>query len=280
MLKETSAVDSYVTRGNGERVPAELTLSKLELQDEEYFLLIFLDASSKHAIEAAKREFVAMVSHDLRTPLSTINSVLVYLEMGSGGELSPTGADLATRARKENERLIELVRDLLDMERMHAGKFTMHFRNLNLKQIINDAMNAVKSQADAHNVTIRESIPGELKSCCDGARIIQVVINLLDNAIKFSPKGESIELAAQVDSDGILITVSNRGRQIPAEKIQTIFESFEQVDEADARVRKGSGLGLAICKTIIEQHSGKIWAVSNASETCFHFVLPLESTNV
>jgi signal transduction histidine kinase len=171
------------------------------------------------------------------------------------------------------------VRDLLDMEKMHAGKFTMHFRNLSVKKLVNDAMDAVKSQADSHNVTVKETIPGTLISHCDGARIIQVIINLLDNAIKFSPKGESIELVATEDENGVLITVSNRGREIPQEKLQTIFESFEQVDEADAKVRKGSGLGLAICKTIVEQHSGKIWAASNAGETCFNFVLPLESKN-
>lgn len=275
---DASGFDSQITKLNGERFAAEISLSKLQLGGERCYLVIFLDVTHKHAIEIAKREFVTMVSHDLRTPLTSILSILSYLESGHGGALNEKGASLALRGRKESERLILLIRDLLDLEKMKAGKFTMHFTETQTGEIIKAAVEAVERFAELHKVKLSAELGDGLSCYCDGARIIQVLVNLMDNAIKFSPPEQTVRIEARADSDkDICISVSNKGREIPPEKLSSIFERFEQVEESDAKEKKGSGLGLAICKTIIEQHSGKMWATSSAKEgTRFAFTLPIK----
>lgn len=271
----TSGFDSQIMKVNGERCPAEISLSRFQLAGEKCYLVIFLDVTSKHAIEIAKREFVTMVSHDLRTPLTSINSILSYLEAGHGGQLNEKGGQLTTRARKESERLIVLIRDLLDLEKMKSGKFSMHFAKTSAKEIVAAAVEAVERYADLHKVKISANIAENLICYCDGARVIQVLVNLMDNAIKFSPADEKVIVSAQIEDDELQISVSNRGREIPRDKLQSIFERFEQVEESDAKEKKGTGLGLAICKTIIEQHSGKMWVTSSAKEgSSFSFTLP------
>ena len=274
--KDASGFDAQITKLNGERFAAEVSLSRFQLGGEKCYLVIFLDVTHKHAIEIAKREFVTMVSHDLRTPLTSILSILSYLESGHGGTLNEKGSSLASKGRKESERLIHLIRDLLDLEKMKAGKFTMHFAQTQTVDIVKAAVDAVERFAELHRVKISSSVAEGLSCYCDGARIIQVLVNLMDNAIKFSPPEQTVLVEAIAkDPDEICISVSNKGREIPAEKLSSIFERFEQVEESDAKEKKGSGLGLAICKTMIEQHSGKMWASSNAKEgTKFSFTLP------
>ncbi|MBX9689468.1 MAG: PAS domain S-box protein [Candidatus Obscuribacterales bacterium] len=275
----SSSFDAQITRENGERFPAEVSLSRIQIGGEKCFLVIFLDVTSKHAIEMAKREFVTMVSHDLRTPLTSILSILSYLDAGHGGSLSEKGATLTSRAKKESERLISLIADLLDLEKMKAGKFSMHFAATDAREIAKSAQEAAARFAEIHKVKLALMLPdSELKCFCDGARIIQVLVNLIDNAIKFSPPEEQVVVSAEEKGEEIRISVANKGRGIPEEKLGSIFERFEQVEEADAKVKKGSGLGLAICKTIVEQHHGKISVSSNAKEgTKFTFSLPAKA---
>ena len=286
--------ESIIIKGDGQRFHADISISRLKLDGEKCYLVSFLDNSIKHAIEMAKREFVMMVSHDLRSPLTSILSILSYLEDGHGGTLNATGQSLAVRARKESERLIQLIHDLLDLEKMKAGKFNMHFSSFNLKELIAAAIEAVSRYAELHNVRISEDVAPDIICFCDGARVIQVLVNLLDNAIKFTPQGEVVRIDVLREESNpeldlidksvdlkkmnkIQIRISNKGRLIPKEKLTAIFDRFEQVDDADSKERKGTGLGLAICKTIVEQHFGKMWATSGAEKgTRFIFTLPVE----
>lgn len=277
--KHETGFESQVTRSNGERFHAEISISNIKVAGEKCFLVIFIDASSKHAIETAKREFVAMVGHDLRTPLTSILSILSYLEAGHGGQLNQTAGSLVSRGRQETNRLIDLIKDLLDLEKMKAGKFSMHMSQTDLKDVIQAAVNSASRHAELHKVKIETIAGGDLKVSCDGARIIQVLVNLLDNAIKFSPADETVIVEGYKGANSINVSVSNKGREIPPDKLSAIFLKFEQVEESDSREKKGTGLGLAICKTIIEQHSGKITVNSSAqSGTKFVFELPLFSS--
>lgn len=268
-------LECFVTNRAGERIPAEASVSLMNSGAEQSGLIIFLDVRAKQEAERTKREFIAMVSHDLRTPLTSISMVLSYLADGHGGELSSKGLDFARRSKQECERLMQLIKDLLDLEKMKAGKFSMNYGNANLTELIIEAVRTVERSKASQGVQMTLDLPDNLYSCCDGARIIQVLVNLLDNAVKYSPQGKTVKIEAEKLGNQIIVSVSNEGRPIPEEKLLNIFEKFEQVDTSDARERKGTGLGLAICKTIVEQHDGRIWvAHSTPAETRFSFSLP------
>lgn len=274
-----SGFDSQVMKQNGEHFPAEISLSRFDLAGKKSYLVICVDVTSKHAVEKAKREFVSMVSHDLKTPLSSILTALCSLESGYGGDLNEKGVNMAARARKESERLIHLVGDLLDIEKMKAGKFTMHFADSDLREIASSAVESVERFAQLHEVQVQNNITEPLTCYCDGARVIQVLVNLLDKGIKFSPPNEKVILSAKLVEEEILVTIANKGRVIPVDKIATIFERFEQIEESDSTEKNGTGLGLTICKTIVDQHQGKIWVSSdNEHGTQFFFSLPARNS--
>ncbi len=269
-----ASFDCIVTKVTGERFPAEASVRQLSWGKGKACLLIFLDATLKHEVEQAKREFVAMVSHDLRTPLTAISLIFSYLLDGLAGELTEDGVDFAKRGQNSCERLMNLVQDLLDLEKMRAGKFVMDRVETSIKEVVDASFETVKPYADAQGIALSQNVP-DLKCLCDGGRIIQVLVNLLSNAVKFSTSGGTVHLGVKEDAERIVVQVSNRGRTISAEKLNSIFEKFEQADARGAVERKGTGLGLTISKTIIEQHNGKIWVESSDDlGTTFSFTLP------
>ena len=275
--RERSVFESLLTSSSGEHIPCDTSLSMISNRGEESCLVILMDARIKHELERTKREFVAMVSHDLKSPLSSILTVLAAFSDGRAGSLTEQGQAAAARAENECLRLIKLIQDLLDIERVNAGKFHIHVKETNIAETIASAVKAIEQLALLHDVKITVDVPPELICNCDGARIIQVLVNLLDNAIKFATPGSQLLVTANSEQGSTSISVSNQGRTIPQEKLSNIFEKFEQVEQSDASDKKGSGLGLAICKTLIEEHGGSIWATSADNSTCFIFTIPTKS---
>lgn len=270
----TPGFDCQITRKSGERFPAEASIRAISWGKATAVLVIFLDATMKHELERAKREFVAMVSHDLRTPLTTINLIFAYQLDGLGGELNADGKEFAMRGQQSCERLIKLVQDLLDLEKMRAGKFSMTVVDTPFKEVVSAAVEAVEPYAGSQGISLKVDCP-EINCYCDGGRIIQVLTNLIGNAIKFSLEDSDINVTVQDNGPVLTCSVSNHGRTIPKDKLTSIFEKFEQADAKGSIERKGTGLGLAISKTIVEQHGGKIWAESSdADGTSFSFTLP------
>ena len=273
-IPSTPSFDCIITRSTGERFPAEASTRRINRASGPAFLVIFLDVTMKHEVEQAKREFVAMVSHDLRTPLTAISLIFAYLLDGLAGELSEDGIDFARRGQSSCERLMTLVQDLLDLEKMRAGKFHMNMEETSVNELVKASVDAVKPYADAQEIKLSANCP-EIKCYCDGARIIQVLINLISNAIKFSVSSGTVLIEGKEGGDFLTLSVSNRGRTIAADKLNSIFEKFEQADSSGAVERKGTGLGLTISKTIIEQHSCKIWVESSEDRgTIFSFTIP------
>lgn len=273
--EKSQGLECFITRQTGDRFPAEASVSFIKIENEQSGLVIFLDATVKHELERAKREFVAMVSHDLRSPLTSISMILSYLASGNAGELTPKGLDFAQRSKKECERLMSMIKDLLDLEKMKAGKFSMSKTETDLVELVKAAVGTLDRSQVSEGVKYSIVCPEKLLCNCDGARIIQVLVNLLDNATKYSAAGQEVKVEAEEKESEFVVSISNKGRPIPEEKLATIFEKFEQVDESDSRERKGTGLGLAICKTIVEQHDGRIWVSSSTSkETKFSISLP------
>jgi signal transduction histidine kinase len=225
--------------------------------------------------EQLKDEFLAVVGHELRTPLTSIRGSLGLLAGGVLGELPEEAANMVAVAVLNTERLGRLVNDILDIERMAAGSLTLELAAVNAVELVVQSIQVVQATADAAGVALRSDTAG-LTVLADADRIVQVLVNLLGNAVKFSPCGGVVTLSVRCCDEGALFSVRDNGRGIPADRLEAIFERFRQVDASDAREKGGTGLGLPIARGIVQQHNGRMWAESRAGEgSTFHFTLPL-----
>jgi CheY-like chemotaxis protein/two-component sensor histidine kinase len=188
---------------------------------------------------------------------------------------SEQGKRLLQIATDSTERLVRLINDILDIERIESGKVKMERETCNLEDLINSAVNIMQPLANKAGVKLSISSVS-VKLWADPDRIIQTLTNLLSNAIKFSTSGATVSLLTELKEDEALVTVTDTGRGIPADKLDSIFERFQQVDSSDSRNHDGTGLGLAICKSIVQQHGGQIWVKSLLNKgSSFYFTLPI-----
>lgn len=238
-------------------------------------VITFKDITERQQIERMKDEFISVVSHELRTPLTSIHGSLGMLKSGLLDPSSERGKRLLEIAVDSSDRLVRLINDILDIERIESGKVQMAKQACNAADLMAEAANVMQPIAQKFGVNLSvASISVEL--WVDSDRIIQTLTNLLSNAIKFSPPGSTVWLTAEIQTDKLLFQVKDRGRGIPQGKLETIFERFQQVDVSDSRDREGTGLGLAICRSIVQQHDGQIWAESTLGEgSIFSFTVPI-----
>ena len=248
---------SAVRQNDATEFPVELSSNKTLTGDKESHLVAMLDVSERHEIERLKREFVAMVSHDLKTPLSSVRGMLVLLSAGAAGELPPKAGPIVQSAEEQLERLIKLINDLLDVQKMESGKFSVELRDASIRALLEESFDAVEQVAEDNGVEI-EIAGGDERVLADPDRVLQVIINLLSNAIKFSPRGSKVNMRIIGEPKYVEVRVEDQGRGIKREFHDSIFERFKQVEKLDATEKKGTGLGLAICKMIIEEHGGTI----------------------
>jgi signal transduction histidine kinase/DNA-binding response OmpR family regulator len=239
-------------------------------------VLSFRDISQRHALDKLKDEFISTVSHELRTPLTSIRGALGLLSSGMLGEVNDKAANLLRIALTNSDRLVRLINDILDLERIQSGREPLAFRPVQVAEIVRQAIDGMAPVADAAQVKLlHEGQPAEIAS--DPDRLLQVLTNLLSNAIKFSPAGGAVTVRLESSALGVNLSVIDEGRGIPADKLETVFGRFQQVEASDARQKGGSGLGLAICRTIVHQHSGRIWAERNPERgSTFHVFLPFQ----
>jgi PAS domain S-box-containing protein len=282
----------YGRRKDGTEFPAEASISKLKLGEEIVYTVYLHDVSDRKQVERMKDEFVSVVSHELRTPLTSIHGSLGMLASGLLKPDSDQGKRLLQIAVDSTERLVRLINDILDIERIESGKVKMEKQMCNVAHVIAQAVNVIQPLADKAGVTLSVSSLSQ-QLWVDSDRIVQTLTNLLSNAIKFSPQGSTVWLSAEEQagedkvntssspSPTILFTIRDRGRGIPADKLDSIFERFQQVDSSDSRNHDGTGLGLAICKSIVQQHGGHIWVESVLGEgSTFYFSLPHLTTSL
>ncbi|HEY4379562.1 MAG TPA: ATP-binding protein [Acidobacteriaceae bacterium] len=217
-------------------------------------------------LDTVKDEFISTVSHELRTPLTSIRGALGLLSAGLLGNVDPKAQNLLRIASSNTERLIRLINDILDLERMESGRAPLKLRRCSMYDLAHEAVDTMTAMADGAGIRLeltsfapRDSIYFD----ADSDRILQVLTNLLSNAIKFSPTGSAV--AVQIDSNpnSLLVKVVDQGRGIPADKLEAVFDRFQQVESSDSSKKGGTGLGLAICRSIIQQHGGAIWAQPN-----------------
>jgi two-component system, NtrC family, sensor histidine kinase GlrK len=227
-------------------------------------------------LDRMKADFFASMSHELRTPLTSIKEGTGLLLDGVGGETSEKQRKLLGILAQESNRLISVVNSLLDLSKMEAGMMNYDFEPSNVDSLIKRAIAEITPLVEAKQIKLESAIDTSLPSVrIDSERILQVLRNLLGNAVKFTPKGGQINITANPANGKLAVSVKDSGPGIPMDSLAAIFEKFNQGNRQGAHVRQGTGLGLAIAKSIISSHGGKIWAESQLGKgSTFIFVLP------
>jgi PAS domain S-box-containing protein len=235
------------------------------------------DITQSRAIEKMKNEFISIVSHELRTPLAAIRGSLGLIASGVLKEQPETTQQMLEIAYGDTERLVRLVNDILDLERLEANKFNFVKELHHVNDILRKSVETVAALAIENNISLEIS-SSSIKIFIDGDRIIQTLVNLISNSIKFSPPNSVVRLEIEELENSVLFKIKDQGRGIPQDKLESIFGRFQQVDVSDSRQKGGTGLGLAICRLIVQQHGGKIWAESVLGQgSTFYFTIPKTS---
>ncbi|MBT9163906.1 MAG: Sensor histidine kinase ResE [Chloroflexi bacterium] len=236
-------------------------------------LLIFQDLTEVKRFQTMRQEFVGNISHELRTPLASMKAVLETLNEGAIDD-RPKLKDFLAMMGGEVDRMTQLVRELAELSRIETGQNKLKMALVDLNSVIDQAITKLKPQSQRKQIDIlRRCDPSLPMIPAEGGRILQVLTNLLDNAIKFTPWGGKIIISAESAGESVLVTVEDTGAGIAAEDLPHVFERFYKADKA--RSSEGSGLGLAIAKHIVQAHGGEIWAKSKEGQgSVFSFRLP------
>jgi two-component system phosphate regulon sensor histidine kinase PhoR len=238
-------------------------------------LLVFHDITELRRLERIRQDFVANVSHELRTPLSSIKGYSeTLIDMGDSGPKEKK--EFLEIIYRESDRLAKLIDDLLDLSKIESGKMGQVFLPVDAGQIIRRAAGVLDKLAQKKSIKMQLDIPGGLpKALADENRLSQVLLNLLDNAVKYTPDGGSVSVKAFENGKSIQIDVSDTGVGIPENDLPRIFERFYRVDKARSRELGGTGLGLSIVKHIVQAHGGQVWVRSEPGRgSTFSFIIP------
>ena len=236
-------------------------------------LVMFRDVTREAQAEAAKSEFVSIVSHELRTPLTSVKTSLVLLLKGAAGAVSAAMREFLEIALRNLDRLIRLVDELLDLSRIESGRMVVELEPVSLPEVADRAVEAVQGFAAGRGVHLqREASEDAVTVVANPERLEQVFVNLLSNAIKFSNPGQGVGLRWWTESDGAVLEVADEGPGIPPDKLEAVFEKFQQLERAATRGHGGAGLGLTISRAIVQQCGGRIWAESEAGRGARFFV--------
>jgi PAS domain S-box-containing protein len=256
----------------------EISLSRFELPGRELYICLLRDIAARKHVEQLKNEFISTVSHELRTPLTSIKGSLGLLAAGVFGQLPAPAQELVDIAQSNSERLVSLVNDILDIEKLEFGQSQLQLTPTNLNPVLQQALAQNQGYADSFNVRLHldSHLPESLMVAIDSLRLQQVLSNLISNAVKFSPAQGQVEISAHLVADQVEVAVHDHGLGIADEFRSRIFEKFAQADGSNTRTRGGTGLGLSICKTLMERMHGEIGYHSVLGQgSTFYFRLPL-----
>lgn len=263
-------------RRDGTTFPVDVALSPMTLPTGVHLVAVIRDISERRRVEEMKQQFVSTVSHELRTPLTSIAGSLGLLVGGAGGVLPEKAGRLIGIAHSNSQRLVRLINDILDVEKIESGQMTLDLTSLDLRDIALLSLDNVRGLADSLGVSLALSEGTEAPVSGDADRLVQVVVNLLSNAAKFSPSGGVVEVSVVPEARIARLSVRDHGPGIPDAFRARIFTKFAQADGSDTRQRGGTGLGLAIAREIAERHGGRLWFESTPGEgATFHLDLPL-----
>lgn len=263
-------------RADGRTFPVEVTLSPMEIDDTVHFVTILRDITERRRVDRLRSEFVSTVSHELRTPLTSIRGALGLV---AACELAPKCRVLLDIAVRNCDRLVRLINDLLDIQKIESGRFELHPSEQVLAPLLEQAVDANAGYATEHGVRFVQPVATcRVRVNVDPDALAQIMANLLSNAAKFSPRGGEVHVHARRIEERVRVEVVDHGRGIPDEFRGRIFEKFSQADSSDVRDKGGTGLGLSICKALVEKMGGTIGFASVLGEgTTFFFELPASS---
>jgi PAS domain S-box-containing protein len=261
---------------DGRLIDIEVAITEIKIGDEELSSGIVRDITKQKQVERMKSEFISTVTHELRTPLTSIMGTLELAGAGVLGELPDELRHMIDLAHDNGERLVNIINDILDIDKMEAGQLEFARQSENLKGLLERAMEQNAAYAQRHDVAIcMDDVPANVVIETDPDRFQQVMSNLVSNAAKFSPEGEKVRIAAKMSGGTVRISVADKGPGIPLAFRKRIFEKFAQADSSDTRQKGGTGLGLAIAKTIVERLGGEIgFDTEVGAGTTFYFDLP------
>ena len=245
--------------------------------ERNLIVAIARDVTEQARVERAKDEFVSTVSHELRTPLTAIRGSLGLLSGGAAGRLPPETMNMLDVARRNSERLAQLVEDLLDIQKIEAGRMEFRLERVDLRDLFQETLELNQAMADRRGVTlVVSSEPPRAAVRADPARLQQALTNLLSNAVKHSPPGETVRVGARRILDGVRVTVTDQGPGIPPEFRERVFDKFFQIDSSTTRALGGTGLGLSITHNIVRRLAGQLDFTSVEGEgTTFYIDLPV-----
>ncbi len=269
--------DEVFWRKDGSSIPVEYSAAPLVENDVVCGMVVaFQDVSERRRLDRMKDEFISTVSHELRTPLTSLRASLGLLSSGSFDKRPDKQQQMVEMAIGNCDRLVRLVNGILDFNRMEKGQLAFNRQPVDAQSLLRRAAQNSQSVATKSHINFRIESPDHISVLADEQRILQVLNELISNAIKFSPPETLIRLVAHpAGPQEICFHVQDQGRGIPLEKLDRIFDRFQQGDSSDTRDMGGTGLGLALCRSIVEQHGGRIWAQSQPGKgSRFLFTLP------
>jgi PAS domain S-box-containing protein len=275
--QSTCTFETMHQHRNGQRIAVEIFLQYIAPPDEEArFVAIVRDITERRKIDKMKSEFISTVSHELRTPLTSIHGSLGLIKGLNEGGMPDKTLSLIEIAHSNSERLLALINDILDMEKVASGNMRLDCRSYSLRALLNKTLASNQGYAEKYAVTfcLNPTVP-DVEINVDADRFEQIMANLLSNAAKFSPPGEQIDISTTLRDGNVRIAVQDHGNGIPEEFRSRIFSKFSQADASDSRQKGGTGLGLSISKALVEEMSGKISFETDADlGTCFFLDLP------
>lgn len=262
-------------RKNGETFVAEISCNELELEGRKQLFVNVQDITERHRLEQMRRDLVAMVSHDIRGPLTSIQLVMDMAERGSYGELNAKGIKNFHTAQSTIQYLLLLVKNLLDADKVESGIIEIVPSSTSVGTIVQKAVDTVGGARQLSKIRVETDFTND-KIEVDEDRVVQVLINLISNAIKYSPKEGVVNVIAGIDGLNAKFQVIDKGPGIPPEMHNAIFERYRQLEQHKEVKIQGFGLGLAICKAFVEKHGGKIWVESEVGKgSKFTFTVPM-----
>ena len=274
--RTASAEEDNYRRADGLSIPVEVTASPLVDETGRAIgaVVVFRDVTQRREVDRMKSEFISMVSHELRTPLAAIRGSLGLLSGGALGELTPSAARMTDIALVSSDQLGRLINEILDVERIESGLLSMNLATHQAHLLIEAAVSQVLVIAEEAGVRVSIS-QTEGQVYADADRVVQTLLNVLSNAIKFSHSGGYVSVRSEAKGEFVEFAIRDDGRGIPEDKLDEVFYRFHQVDSSDARDKGGFGLGLSISRSIVERLGGRIWARNNSGAgATFLFTLP------
>lgn len=264
---------------NGQPILIELNQTYIAHQQQGLTVLLMRDITERKRIEQLKEEFVSTVSHELRTPLTAINGALGLLAGGVVGQVAPAQQQLLDIAQQNGQQLSLLINDILDIEKLTAGKMQLHMQQLEVMPLVLQARNRnlPLAQQSGVQLKIQSDLTDEVQVLVDENRLQQVFANLLANAIRFSPEQGVVLLEVRLIGIKVRVSVTDQGPGVPADFLPRLFQKFSQADSSSSRRMSGTGLGLAISKELVDRMGGEIGYQPNSpTGACFYIDLPVQ----